>query len=397
MMNKNRSAKLHLLRFLFLVPVLAFILVSFRKDIGDTLAGKQKQLQVMPASTSDTIPDVTERNNKGYIINVKDKKGECLLVIKDKTGKEVKRMLLTEWNDNAEKYEALYGEIPPPPPPALPKALPDPAKEIDANAEYVEIRMKDGEVKKYNLLDPKEKDAFVKKYPNIPLPPPASPASPFEVPVPPAVFNYPAAPTAPTPVKLPASVQNINISNKKAAVTLKNGQKENYDLNNEEQKAKFDIKYGEFVAPPPPPPAKEMTEKPIRVSVIEERIDKSNIQNRIVFEERPVTKSSQIIQGNPLVVVDGEIASKAALDNINPERIASIDVLKGNAAVALYGDKGKEGVIIIKTKKQVEAKPVTANTIKEEVVVMGKPISKKSESETPIEVLEVRKTGSKQQ
>ena len=118
MMNKNKSAKLHLLRFLFLLPVLALILVSFRKEIGDTLTGKQNQLQVIPVSTTDTIPDVNEHNNKGYIINVKDKKGECLLVIKDKSGKEVKRMLLTEWNENAEKYEALYGKIPPPPPPA---------------------------------------------------------------------------------------------------------------------------------------------------------------------------------------------------------------------------------------------------------------------------------------
>ncbi len=106
MMNKNKSAKLHLLRFLFLLPVLAVILVSFRKEIGDTLTGKQKQLQPIPAAAIDTVPEVTKPNSKGYIINVKDKKGECLLVIKDKTGKEVKRLLLTEWNTNAEKFEA---------------------------------------------------------------------------------------------------------------------------------------------------------------------------------------------------------------------------------------------------------------------------------------------------
>lgn len=77
MMNKNKSAKLHLLRFLFLLPVLALILVSFRKEIGDTLTGKQNQLQVIPVSTTDTIPDVNEHNNKGYIINVKDKKANA--------------------------------------------------------------------------------------------------------------------------------------------------------------------------------------------------------------------------------------------------------------------------------------------------------------------------------
>jgi beta-lactamase regulating signal transducer with metallopeptidase domain len=94
MMNKNKSAKMHLLRFLFLLPVLAVILVSFRKEIGDTLTGKQKQLKSLPPSVLDTIPEVTKPNSKGYIINVKDQKGECLLVIKDKKGKEVKRLLL---------------------------------------------------------------------------------------------------------------------------------------------------------------------------------------------------------------------------------------------------------------------------------------------------------------
>ncbi len=84
MMNKNKSAKKQLFRFLFLLPVLAVILVSFRNEIGDTLAGKQKRLYPFPTVVTDTIPEGTIPNNKGYIINVKDKKGECLLVIKDK-------------------------------------------------------------------------------------------------------------------------------------------------------------------------------------------------------------------------------------------------------------------------------------------------------------------------
>jgi TonB-dependent SusC/RagA subfamily outer membrane receptor len=399
MMNKNKSAQLHLLRFLFVLPVLAVILVSFRNEIGDTLTGKQKQLEPIPAAAIDTVPEITAPNSKGYIINVKDKKGECLLVIKDKAGKEVKRLLLTEWNENAEKFEATYGEIPPPPPPAPPTALPEFVKSNDKNIDWIEVWFKNGEKEKetYDFKIPVQKEAFERKYGNgnIIIPPPA-PASSFEAPEPPGVFNYPAAPAAPPPVKLPASVQKINISNKKATVTLKNGQKENYDLNNEEQKAKFNIKYGEFVAPPPPPPAKEMTEKPIRVSVIEERIDKSTSQNRVVFEERPVKRSSLNIQGNPLVVLDGVVTTIAVLDNLNPGTFASVDVLKGNSAIALYGEKGNEGVIMIKTKKKEDVKPVTAYPIKEEVV-MGKPISKKNETVKLIEVMEAVKPLKNQQ
>lgn len=120
MMNKNKSAKMHLLRFLFLLPVLAFILVSFRKEIQETFTSKTNNAPATPAAATDTIPDVTERNSKGYVINVKDNNGNCLLVIKDKRGKELKKLLLTEWNADAKKYEAMYGEIPPPPPPAAP-------------------------------------------------------------------------------------------------------------------------------------------------------------------------------------------------------------------------------------------------------------------------------------
>lgn len=53
---------------------------------------------------------------------------------------------------------------------------------------------------------------------------------------------------------------------------------------------------------------------------------------------------------NPLVMVDGKIQTAEDWKNINPNSIATIDVLKGESAKALYGDAGKNGVIVIKTK-----------------------------------------------
>lgn len=53
---------------------------------------------------------------------------------------------------------------------------------------------------------------------------------------------------------------------------------------------------------------------------------------------------------NPLVIVDSKIQTAEDWKNINPNSIATIDVLKGESAKALYGDAGKNGVIIIKTK-----------------------------------------------
>ncbi|MBF4485928.1 carboxypeptidase-like regulatory domain-containing protein [Flavobacterium sp. CSZ] len=66
-----------------------------------------------------------------------------------------------------------------------------------------------------------------------------------------------------------------------------------------------------------------------------------------------------VIRGNnnigetPLYVVDGEITND--IKNINPNDILSIDVLKGPKATALYGSRGSNGVIIITTKKALEA------------------------------------------
>jgi TonB-linked SusC/RagA family outer membrane protein len=57
------------------------------------------------------------------------------------------------------------------------------------------------------------------------------------------------------------------------------------------------------------------------------------------------------IRGNqPLVVVNG-IPLVTDWYNINPDDIESIDVLKGTSASALYGSRGKDGAIMITTKR----------------------------------------------
>jgi len=50
-----------------------------------------------------------------------------------------------------------------------------------------------------------------------------------------------------------------------------------------------------------------------------------------------------------LIVVDGEIAENG-LNKTDPDEILSVSVLKDEAAIAKYGDKGKDGVIEITTK-----------------------------------------------
>ena len=54
----------------------------------------------------------------------------------------------------------------------------------------------------------------------------------------------------------------------------------------------------------------------------------------------------------PLYFIDGKKASKKKMDNLNPDQIESINVIKGDAAVKKYGDKAKDGVVEIITKKE---------------------------------------------
>ncbi len=53
----------------------------------------------------------------------------------------------------------------------------------------------------------------------------------------------------------------------------------------------------------------------------------------------------------PIYIIDGEISENSALNNLNIDTIESLSVLKDKSATAVYGDKGKNGVIIITTKK----------------------------------------------
>ncbi|WP_225976482.1 TonB-dependent receptor [Mucilaginibacter ginsenosidivorax] len=62
----------------------------------------------------------------------------------------------------------------------------------------------------------------------------------------------------------------------------------------------------------------------------------------------------------PYVVVDGIPLSKTggSLNDINPNDIASMEILKDASAVAIYGTNGSNGVILITTKRGNSGKPV---------------------------------------
>ena len=55
--------------------------------------------------------------------------------------------------------------------------------------------------------------------------------------------------------------------------------------------------------------------------------------------------------GKPLMIVNGEELPHPETHQLNPELIESIEILKGPAAIALYGHRAADGAILIRTKR----------------------------------------------
>jgi len=66
----------------------------------------------------------------------------------------------------------------------------------------------------------------------------------------------------------------------------------------------------------------------------------------------------------PLTFIDGVVTKNQNTNNILPETIESITVLKDQSATKIYGDKGKNGVILITTKKGASASQNTPIDVK---------------------------------
>lgn len=315
-----------------------------RKNSGfSSLAGNAKEIEGLnypealkkirkilygysPEFASDTVPHPTALNSKGYQIRVMDNKGNSLLVIKDKKGKEVKRILLDEWNRNAASFESMYGEIPPPPPPVpftervvsgvpMPPAAPEVAERV------VE---------------------------GVPAAPPAPGLTEKTLP------GFPLPPAAPSVEDLPEHVRSVQINNNKAKVTLKDGKTENYDLSVPAEKKVFEKKYG---APP---------SIPVAPAGPQQRSAAANFDNN-----------------NNIVTVTAKDGRKEKYNLTDPVQRTEFKTLYGNPVVTYSADKltvteSSSGPALAKTTSGIEAaSPVRAVLAEEETPVNIREISEK--------------------
>ncbi len=93
---------------------------------------------------------------------------------------------------------------------------------------------------------------------------------------------------------------------------------------------------------------------------------------QINVQDNSVNPTTQIIlrglrsissDNQALVVIDGVIASLGAFDDLNPNDIADLSILKGATAAALYGSNAANGAIIVSTKKGQAGEKMTIGLI----------------------------------
>lgn len=376
MMNKMKSAKVHLLKFLFILPMLAVLLLSFRDKFSSDNTHRDNYADPV---LQDTIPKPAE-----VPVGVKS--------------------------------------------PGLPKGV----RSVTINQDIATVKLENGTKEKYDLSVPAEKAAYIKKYGEIPKPPPPppAPAAPGKLDITPAAppapaeaaDNIGAPPAAPQPPPPPAkskrstppAPEQWEQSTRRAQQVNKNG----YILSvadndgecvvivkdrnrkivksilledwNKDEKANT-AKYG-AIPPPPPPRAKELPAPGADQGIItappagyaydksHKKYNPANSGNQTIRLTN-LTKVSG--EQQPLFIVDGiEQTEPGTLNRLDQGDIESISIIKDESAKALYGEKGKDGVIVITTKANKQAVPVKGEkavvSLKETSVdTKGKPIQLK--------------------
>lgn len=101
----------------------------------------------------------------------------------------------------------------------------------------------------------------------------------------------------------------------------------------------------------------------VSINAQESRVDKVTHKTLLINEETAKIKkvSDVAFRGairsdynnyQPLYILDGEIIDDKIIKDIDLNLIEKLEVLKGDTAISLFGSKGKNGVVLMTTKKK---------------------------------------------
>lgn len=276
MMNTLKTAKVHLVKFLFLLPVVAVLLLSFRKEMQKV----ETPLNVSVAK--DTIPD----SDSGYKISVITTPGGFDNPKMNRT--VIDRMSVEDWNKKKEFYEKKSGQG-------------APTKAV--------VQIKDGKTIKYDSV-------YVTRYKPKPIKPGEEPLVFLDG----NEISYSLLNSIP-----PEEIKSVNVI-KDASSISSYGEKG---------------KYGAI-----------------------EIITNNGYRPKGFKNTNPSNKTSKdkgsgiSLSGDnrSLTILDGREISYEEFKAVKGENIKTFNFLEGQSATEKYGDKGKNGVIEMKS-RNVQNKP----------------------------------------
>jgi len=313
MMNKMPNTRAHLVKFLFVLPLLAVSLLAFRKPPvqKNEISMNINNLKVNIDSRLNQSGKIDDKN----IVNIKPSEKQ-IVILTFKDGTQQKYDLATETGKQAynNAQRLTVGGYSTKGPNRLPedyKAFLTRNPQVKAvrwrfdrvtessSPDLVILTLKSGAEEVYSLINKIETEAVENKYGKLPRPAPAPPR--IDV----VKFNQnnqqktgakSFVPPTITPDQLPADhkdflARNPQVKtvgwqgNKLLVLFLKSGQQEKYNLNKDESKSQAVKKYGKLPkAPFPPPPARNKVSNLAR-----ENNDTSTIKNlRFVGTETAV-------------------------------------------------------------------------------------------------------------
>ncbi|MFZ1525677.1 MAG: TonB family protein, partial [Saprospiraceae bacterium] len=194
----------------------------------------------------------------------------------------------------------------------------DEIQTLSVKNETISITLKNGEVESYDLSDSKESEIFQEKYGELAPPP---------LPPPPMLHGN---------ALIPEGVESIKVEEDRIIVKQTNGISKFFYLSDEGDMKTYKNFYGEIPKPPVPPSPPTINEQQPSFPP-----PPSNVKAITQFLGQ---------KSKPLFVIDGNKLESEQKLNIHPGDIENVSVLKGESATNLYGEEGKNGVVLVTTK-----------------------------------------------
>lgn len=379
MMNKTQSARVHLIRFLFLLPLLVVVLLAFRNTNQE-----RRQSRIAKETKADTIPAAVKEYpalKEIVTINVTD---EGKATIRLKNGKVEKYDLMVP--KEMEAFERKYGKLPEPPqPPALPveveRTLPDvpEAPEAPEKPEKPEARERPEATEMPERPEiPEKPEAPEAAYP--PNPPDMIAHldyGPSKLVIHPRRSGTPNAPEAPPPPAAPekATIALQDCLNKKGyCITIADNFGECIvivkDKNNKILEAifltdwnkdkKYEEKYGEIPPHQPKQTVRVVQGQPAALTNLE-KVKKDNAQIDAVIVERASEKPKVVLSANGVAVPKPAASIQAKTDKAELLELREVPRIAVSAKAAAEPTarvdvKPKvEEVIVVAIKREAKA------------------------------------------